>query len=387
MKHLRHPRAVAALSAVAHLQTKSGDPLEALTVKMAKFTDEVITRTEAAETKAAEAVANTLEIAQKFAARRLTGMDDFPAETWGKQFTRDDRLADFSNDHSRPGRFRLDVKTVTSAGLSAGVRDPEIVSVTRTAPRIRDLLTVVSVSSGNSVEYVEQVTAPRLAAPVAEGQLKPESAMVLALRSVPTQVIAHWIPASRQVLSDMPQLADLIDTELRAGLDEVEDRQVLSGDGQPPNLHGMISQAQVFNSPIALGTGATSIDVIAAAILQNALADFPADGIVMHPADLVKMRLLKDAEGRYILGNPAADTPPQLWGLPVVATKAIPAGSFLVGAFKVAATLYDRWAASVMVSTEHADFFTRNLVAILAEKRIALAVKRPAALTYGQFAA
>jgi hypothetical protein len=35
------------------------------------------------------------------------------------------------------------------------------------------------------------------------------------------------------------------------------------------------------------------------------------------------------------------------------------------------------------VSTEHADFFTRNMVAILAEQRLALAVKQAGALTYG----
>lgn len=50
---------------------------------------------------------------------------------------------------------------------------------------------------------------------------------------------------------------------------------------------------------------------------------------------------------------------------------------FLVGNFQRAATLYDRWTPRVEVSTEHADFFTRNLVAILAEERIALASRTP----------
>ena len=84
---------------------------------------------------------------------------------------------------------------------------------------------------------------------------------------------------------------------------------------------------------------------------------------------------------------PAGDAPPRLWGLPIVETKGIAAGTFLVGAFRQAATLYDRWQPTVQVSTEHADFFTRNLVAILAEERIALAVKKPSALTYGSFPA
>jgi HK97 family phage major capsid protein len=71
--------------------------------------------------------------------------------------------------------------------------------------------------------------------------------------------------------------------------------------------------------------------------------------------------------------------------LPVVATTSMTIDKFLIGDFDRAATLYDRWTPRVEVSTEHADFFTRNLVAILAEQRSALAVKNGTALTYGDF--
>jgi HK97 family phage major capsid protein len=74
-----------------------------------------------------------------------------------------------------------------------------------------------------------------------------------------------------------------------------------------------------------------------------------------------------------------------LFGLPVVETTRMAIDKFLVGDFQRAATLYDRWTPRVEVSTEHADFFTRNLVAILAEQRLALAVKQAAAVTYGDF--
>ena len=73
-----------------------------------------------------------------------------------------------------------------------------------------------------------------------------------------------------------------------------------------------------------------------------------------------------------------------LFGLPIVATQAMAVDKFLVGNFAAAATLYDRWTPRVEVSTEHSDFFVKNPVAaILAEVRIGLAVRRPAALTYG----
>lgn len=86
-----------------------------------------------------------------------------------------------------------------------------------------------------------------------------------------------------------------------------------------------------------------------------------------------------------MLVSPGANVPSILFGLPVVATQAMTVDKFLVGNFRRAATLNDRWTPSVEVSTEHQDFFTKNLVAILAEERVALAVKRAAAITYGNF--
>ncbi|WP_019517140.1 phage major capsid protein [Sphingomonas sp. Mn802worker] len=61
-------------------------------------------------------------------------------------------------------------------------------------------------------------------------------------------------------------------------------------------------------------------------------------------------------------------------------------GTFLVGAFKVAATLYDRLKPEVLISSENADDFEKNLLTMRCEERLGLAVKRPAALIKGPFA-
>ena len=98
------------------------------------------------------------------------------------------------------------------------------------------------------------------------------------------------------------------------------------------------------------------------------------------------MLLTKDSQGNYILGSPGGMAQPSLWGLPVIPTKAMTLGSFLVGDFRSAATLYDRWAPRVEVGYVNDDF-TKNLVTILAEERVALAVKNPLALITGTYAA
>jgi HK97 family phage major capsid protein len=127
------------------------------------------------------------------------------------------------------------------------------------------------------------------------------------------------------------------------------------------------------------------MDVLRLAMLQAALAEYPATGHVLHPTDWAGIETLKDSTGRYIIGNPQGTTQPTLWGLPVVATQAITVRKFLTGAFKLGAQVFDRWTARVEIATENEDDFIKNLVTILAEERLALAVYRPEAFIYGDF--
>ena len=86
------------------------------------------------------------------------------------------------------------------------------------------------------------------------------------------------------------------------------------------------------------------------------------------------------------LFNPLGLAGPLLWGLPVVATEAQAfEGRFLTGAFRTGAQLFDREDANVVISTENADDFEKNLISIRCEERVALAVKRPEAFIYGPF--
>ena len=282
-------------------------------------------------------------------------------------------------------RRSVDLSTLRKRGpLGLPAYQDGVNAIPKRRLTVRDLLPVVQITTG-AVEYPSQTNRVNNAANVVEGDAKPESAYGWTMETVTPKIIAHWVPASRQILDDAPQLRDIIDTELLYGLGLREESQLLNGSGTGENLEGLVTAATPYAAPFDPAGTETMLDTIALAILQNALADEPADGIVIHPSDWMRMRLLKDADGKYILGDPATAVAPVLFGLPVVATQAMAIDKFLVGNFRRAATLYDRWVPRVEVSTEHADFFTRNLVAILAEERIALAQKNAAALTYGDF--
>ena len=248
---------------------------------------------------------------------------------------------------------------------------------------VRDLISPGTME-GSALEYVKETGFTNNAAPVAEGAKKPESSLKYDLITTTAKVIAHFFKASRQILSDAPQLASLIDHRGRYGLAYKEELQLLNGDGTGQNLLGIIPQATAYVAPLTVA-GATQIDKLRLALLQAELAEYPSTGMVLNPIDWAGIELTKDDTGRYIIGNPQGVIGATLWNRPVVTTQAIAVDKFLAGAFQMGAQVFDRWQARVEVATENEDDFTKNLVTILAEERLALAVYRPEAFIYGDF--
>jgi HK97 family phage major capsid protein len=240
------------------------------------------------------------------------------------------------------------------------------------------------------VEYAKQTVrdydALIAAGPTAENTSKPESAFEWEKADAAVRTIAHWVPVSRQAVEDALQLQGLIDSELRYGLDFVEEDQLLNGTGVGQQLNGLLGEATAYSAAF-VPDGLQQIDTLRLMMLQVALAEYPADGIVVHPTDWAKIELLKDGESRYLFANATTLTGPRLWGLPVVATQSMAENNALVGAFRMAATIYDRMGAEVLISSEDQDNFIKNMLTVRAEKRLALAVKRPAALVTGELVA
>ncbi|QEN86885.1 phage major capsid protein [Labrys sp. KNU-23] len=330
------------------------------------------------------------QIEQKLA--RNTSEED-EVKTIGEQFVEGESYKTLVGKSGQRGRASLEVKAVltsatTNAPGSVGAaiqttRLPGIQELPQRQLFVRNLISPGRMS-GNALEYVRETGFTNNAAPVAEGALKPQSDIKMDLVTTSAKVIAHTMKASRQVLDDIPQLQSIIDQRLLYGLAFKEEAQLLNGDGTGQNLMGIIPQATAFAAPITL-TDPTSIDLMRLAMLQAALAEFPATGHVMNPIDWTWIETLKDGEGRYIIGNPQGTISPTLWGLPVVTTQAMAVDKFLTGAFRLGAQVFDRWAGRVEVATENEDDFVKNLVTILAEERLALAVYRPEAFIYGDF--
>ncbi|UVF61131.1 major capsid protein [Arthrobacter phage Aoka] len=268
---------------------------------------------------------------------------------------------------------------------------------------IRDIISVRRTGS-DAVEYVRQVSHTNAAAPVPEatssgilgdgtagtatavtGGYKPEGSWAFTKETANVKTIAEWVPATKRALSDAAQLEGLINDELRADIAEAEEAQILTGDGTGENLSGILAtsgvQTQAFDTDIFVSTRkALTKARVVGRVVPNAIA--------LNPVDVETIDLARESgtTGKFIGAGPFTLGPRTLWGVPIVETEGVEAGQGLVGDFSKA-VLWDREETTVSITDSHADFFVRNMVAILAEERVAFGVTRPTAFVRTDVAA
>lgn len=342
-------------------------------------------------------------------------------KTFGEMFVESGAYQEFKGRYARDGvipnavkgvqssPFKVDAKAlitgVSSTSAGAAVRNDFYAPLTDLVGErelsLRDLVTVGQTAS-DTVEYVRVTSKTNAAAPVAEattadagaitttgtspgpytttqaagsGQ-KPESALGLEVVSTTVKTIAHWIPITKRAASDAGQVRTLVDNFLRYGLNEELEDQMLTGSGAGENFTGILN-----SGILTVGSAGTDIDAIVDAIRSvRVTGRRRPTGLVIHPNDWYSAGFLtaKDAQGNYLIGDPRAsvDQLNTLWGLQVVVSESITENTALVGDFRQA-VLWEREGIDVLVSDQHADFFTRNLLAILAEMRAAFGVLDP----------
>jgi HK97 family phage major capsid protein len=184
------------------------------------------------------------------------------------------------------------------------------------------------------------------------------------------------------MLEDAPATASVIDARLRWGVEIKEEDELLNGGGADPHILGY-NMLPGLAPAVPMGT-----DTIADAILRQMTAIATTqlimpDGFVINPSDWLNVQIAKNQQGNYLGSGPwAAAQQPMLWGISGVVTPAQAAAIALVGAFRSSSQVFRRSGISVEASNSHADFFIKNLVAIRAEERLALAVYREGA--FGQ---
>ena len=255
-----------------------------------------------------------------------------------------------------------------------------IVPLARLRFTVRALLPTVPTTAA-AISYVQETAYTNAAAVVPEGTLKPQSAMTFVLKAGPIVTLAHLAKTSVQLTQDFPSLQAFIETKMRYGLSLIEESELLSGSGVGQHLDGLLTAAPAFVDATA---GATRLDTIRRAAADLEFAFYAPSGIVLNPRDWSELELTKSTTGEYLLEQPSGAGDSLLWSLPVVRSPTMPQGSYLIGDFQQAATIYDRLTARIDLGYVNDDF-ALNLLTIRAEARMGLANHTPAALRKGTF--
>lgn len=311
---------------------------------------------------------------------------DTQAFNLGAEFLKSDQFKAIESGQARAAR--LDVKTaiINAEGQNQPLVPADRTSGFQTTPNrilsIRDILPSTPTNS-NLIEFVRENVFTNNAGPQVGGSpeafenvTKPESGITFTLQSEKVTTLAHFIPASKQVIEDSPALQGFINGRLIYGLKLKEETQLLLGTGSNGELNGIHTQATAYTVQSPQLTN--EIDIVREMIKQAHVSEYFPDAIIMNPQDWydIDVRKVGSGDDRYVVGNPRDMSVARLWGLPVVITNSLTSGQCVVGNFQLGAEIRDRQMAAVEMSLEDSTNFQKNMITIRAEERIALVVYR-----------
>ena len=338
---------------------------------------------------------DAIGVQQRELADRLTSMEQkatAPQEqkgisSWGEQFIKSAQYSAFAGGSLN--KLRVEVKN-TLVGSDTNVAPQRNAGIVSGAflPFAMEALLPSTTTSSNAIEFTKEASFTNSAAEATEGTgLKAESALTWSLVNMPVSTVAHWIKISKQLAADAPALAAYVNTRMRYGVNKRVDTQLVVGDGTAPNISGTYDTGNFTAHGYAnadLGSTFKKFVLIRKIMADLYAAGYPADAIVLNPADWASMEieLLTTAAGQTLY-SVAEGGQPRLFGVPVIQALGMAADTFQVGRFSEAYMVYNREGTVVEMSDSDGDNFRYNLITLRAERRLALATEKPAAVRGG----
>lgn len=241
------------------------------------------------------------------------------------------------------------------------------------------------------ISYVKQTSETQGAAATAEKAKKPASDVAFARLNEQVGKIAATFKITDEMIQDFAQAQSFMSNRLVAQVQREEEQEVLNGTGYPA-LNGILGRSGLQSAISAGTTGTLSAPLkLAEAIFQQVTAIrttsfVEPDAVVMNPSDWQYLQLAKDGNSQYFSGGPftgsygngGISNVAAIWGLRVVLSPRLAAGTALVGAFKECGQLFRRQGVTVEMTNSNEDDFLHNLIAVRAETRSALVIYRPA---------
>jgi HK97 family phage major capsid protein len=307
----------------------------------------------------------------------------------GSLFVASDAFADFKNGNTGRARATFENNTIVTGGDNSVTRHDQLAGVVPGAFRQLTVMPTVSQgqTSSNIVYYSRELAWTNNAAGTAEGATKPESDLTFEEVTTPIRTIPHFIKVSKQALDDSTFLSSYIDRRMAHGVNNKVEQQIISGDGTGQNYSGWLDAGNFVEVDPA---GTTDIYGLANKMKYAVIgADYQPDYFYINPADWSTAETIRRAAGdaAFVAASGAVTyvnngLTPLLWGLPVVLSNNVPAGSIICKSFDADMHL-NRMNTVVEMFEQDGDNVQTNLVTVRAEMRGAEAVMVPAAITRG----
>jgi len=202
-----------------------------------------------------------------------------------------------------------------------------------------------------------------------EGDTKAEQVLTPANIVAPIATLAVHTSASKQVINDEVGLVSSIDRILRSAIIAKTESEIINGSGGAGEIDGLLNQATTF-----VPTATEYAEKVGQAIVELQANGYSPDVICLNPTDWFTIRSERvTAGGEYVTTGWDSSAANTIYGVPVVVCPTLAIGTAIVLDSSYT-QLLDRESPSILMSSEHGTNFTSNLVTILAELRMGLAV-------------
>jgi HK97 family phage major capsid protein len=323
------------------------------------------------------------ELAQKFG----TTQEVIEAKTFGQQVMESDGVKSFLDGTS--SRARVEVKnTILNSGNASSTHDQLAGVVPGAFRQLTVMPTVMQGSAAsNTIFYSKESNWVNGAASQVEGNAKAEATLTFEEVSEPVRTIAHFIKVSKQALDDSTFLSSYIERRLRHGINNKVEDQVINGDGTGVNLSGWLATGNnTVISPLLTVDFFGLANKLKMSVIAN---DYEPSYFYANPADWGAAETARRASGdnAFVAASGAVayvnnGLTPMLWGLPVVLSNNVPAGTLICKSAE--ADMYaSREGTVVEMFEQDSDNVTKNLVTVRAETRGAELVFTAAAICTG----
>lgn len=307
-------------------------------------------------------------------------------KSFGEQVLGSDGIKSFIAGETNRGRTEIKNTIVNSGNVSS--THEQLSGVVPGAFRQLTVMPTVmqGSASSNIIYYSKELAYTNAAAITAEGAAKPETTLTFEEVNVAVKTIPTFLRVSKQALDDSTFLASYIERRLRHGVNTSVENYVIND-----TTDGWLAAANnTVTSPLL------TVDVFGLANkmkMEVIAADYEPSYFYMNPVDWGNAETERRASGdnAFVAASGAVNyvnngLTPLLWGLPVVLSNNIPAGTLICKSMD--ADMYaNRESTIVEMFEQDGDNVTKNLVTVRAETRGANLVFTPAAIRSGDITA